>query len=105
MPCKPSKLLRISRCWAYKKIRAAVEGVVASAAEHGIGALAAIERVGPGFALEDVSAIAAASVVMEHVVAFEIARAFLEKFSGDSMTQVKASHAAFMELARRLPLA
>ena len=53
----------------------------------------------------DVSAIAAASVVMEHVVAFEIARAFLEKFSGDSMMQVKASHASFMELARRLPLA
>jgi chorismate synthase len=41
---------------------------------------------------------------MEHVVAFEIARAFLEKFSGDSMTQVKASYAAYMELARRLPL-
>jgi chorismate synthase len=52
----------------------------------------------------DVSAIAAASVVMEHAVAFEIARAFMEKFGGDSMTQVRASFDACMELARRLPL-
>jgi chorismate synthase len=63
------------------------------------------ESVMSAYERSDVSAIAAASVVMEHVVAFEIARAFLEKFSGDSMTQVKASHAAFMDLARRLPLA
>jgi chorismate synthase len=53
----------------------------------------------------DISAIAAASVVLENVVAFEIARAFLEKFGGDSMTQLRASHAACMDLARRLPLA
>jgi chorismate synthase len=33
---------------------------------------------------------AAASVVMENVVAFEIARAFLEKFGGDSMHEVQA---------------
>jgi len=42
--------------------------------------------------------------VLENVVAFEIARAFLEKFGGDSMTQLRASHAAFMQLARQLPL-
>ena len=53
----------------------------------------------------DISAIAAASVVLENVVAFEIARAFLEKFGGDSMLQLRASHAACMDLARRLPLA
>ena len=52
----------------------------------------------------DISAIAAASVVLENVVAFEIARAFLEKFGGDSMTQLRASHAACMDLARKLPL-
>ncbi len=52
----------------------------------------------------DISAIAAASVVMENVVAFEIASAFLEKFGGDSMVQLRASHAATMDLARRLPL-
>ncbi len=52
----------------------------------------------------DISAIAAASVVLENVVAFEIARAFLEKFGGDSMAQLEASHRAWVDLARRLPL-
>jgi chorismate synthase len=52
----------------------------------------------------DVSAIAAASVVMENVVAFEIARAFRDKFSGDSMTEVRAQYEAYMEYAQRLPL-
>ena len=52
----------------------------------------------------DISAIAAASVVLENVVAFELASAFLEKFGGDSMTQLRASHAAYIDLARRLPL-
>jgi chorismate synthase len=52
----------------------------------------------------DVCALPAASVVMENVVAFEIARAFLNKFGGDSMHQVQANHDAFMEMARHLPL-
>ena len=52
----------------------------------------------------DVSAISAASVVMENVVAFEIARAFRDKFSGDSMTEVRAQYDAYLEYARRLPL-
>ncbi|MCA9294959.1 MAG: chorismate synthase, partial [Phycisphaerales bacterium] len=52
----------------------------------------------------DVCAVSAASVVMENVVAFEIARALLEKFGGDSMHQLRASYDAFMDLARRLPL-
>jgi chorismate synthase len=52
----------------------------------------------------DVCALSAASVVMENVVAFEIARAFLEKFAGDSMMEVQANYESFMEMARRLPL-
>jgi len=52
----------------------------------------------------DISAIAAASVVLENVVAFEIARVFIEKFGGDSMTQLRASHASFIQLASQLPL-
>lgn len=52
----------------------------------------------------DVCALPAASVVMENVVAFEIARAFLERFGGDSMVQVCANYEATMALARRLPL-
>jgi chorismate synthase len=50
----------------------------------------------------DVSAVAAASVVMESVVAFEIARAFLAKMGGDSMDEVRAHHDATMRLARAL---
>jgi chorismate synthase len=50
----------------------------------------------------DVSAVAAASVVMENAVAFEIARAFLGKFAGDSMREVRASHDSYLAAARLL---
>lgn len=52
----------------------------------------------------DVCALPAASVVMENVVAFEIARAFLEKFGGDTMHEVKTAYATFLNAARRLPM-
>ncbi|MCA9284207.1 MAG: chorismate synthase [Phycisphaerales bacterium] len=50
----------------------------------------------------DVCAVSAASVVMENVVAFEIARAFLEKFAGDTMDEVRDALAAFLSRARAL---
>jgi chorismate synthase len=49
-----------------------------------------------------VSAVAAASVVMENVVAFEIARAFLDKFGGDSMTEVRGAYEAYIAAARSI---
>ncbi len=52
----------------------------------------------------DVCAVSAASVVMEHVIAFEIARAVREKFGGDSMVEVRANLRAYLEMARSLPL-
>jgi chorismate synthase len=52
----------------------------------------------------DVCALPAASVVMENVVAFEVARAFVEKFGGDTMHELRASYDAYLDLARRLPL-
>jgi chorismate synthase len=52
----------------------------------------------------DVCAVSAASVVMENVVAFEIARALLAKFGGDSMTELETNYTNFMALARKLPL-
>jgi len=52
----------------------------------------------------DVCALSAASVVMENVVAFEIARAFRGKFGGDSMHEVRANCRSYLDLARRLPL-
>ncbi len=50
----------------------------------------------------DISAVAAASVVMQHAVGFEVARAFLEKFGGDSWDQVRASYDRFLSAARSL---
>src|SRR5438067_6241704 len=52
----------------------------------------------------DISAISAASVIMENVIAFEVARAFLEKFGGDSMTEVITNYENYLATARRLPL-
>lgn len=52
----------------------------------------------------DVCAVSAASVVMEHAVAFELASAFLDKFGGDSVTELSANFERFLELARSLPL-
>jgi len=57
-----------------------------------------------GWERSDVSAISAASVIMENVIAFEVARAFLEKFGGDSLPEVKANYENFLSAARKLPL-
>ena len=57
-----------------------------------------------GWERSDISAISAASVVMENVVAFEIAAAVLDKFGGDSMTELHQNHTQFLAAARRLPL-
>ena len=50
----------------------------------------------------DISAIAAASVVAENVVALEIARAVRAKFGGDSMEEVSAQMETYLRLAREL---
>jgi chorismate synthase len=52
----------------------------------------------------DVCAVSAASVVMENVVAFEIASAFIEKFGGDSVIETRGNYDAFLDVARTLPL-
>ncbi|MGI6452367.1 MAG: chorismate synthase [Syntrophomonadaceae bacterium] len=49
----------------------------------GESALAAVER-------SDICAVPAAAVVAEAVLAFEIARAFLEKFGGDSIAEIES---------------
>lgn len=48
----------------------------------------------------DACAVPAASVVMEHVVAWEVAKAFLEKFGGDSMEEIHANVAKYNEQLR-----
>jgi chorismate synthase len=52
----------------------------------------------------DVCAVPAASVVVENVVAFEVARALREKFSGDSWPEVRLQWEGFLTHARHLPL-
>ncbi len=44
----------------------------------------------------DVCAVPACSVVVESAVAFEITKAFLDKFGGDCMDDIKASYDAYM---------
>jgi chorismate synthase len=46
--------------------------------------------------------VPAASVVAENVVAFEIARAFLEKFGGDTVQEVRSAYENFLRAARKL---
>lgn len=50
----------------------------------------------------DVCAVPAASVVAENVVAFEIARAWLEKFAGDTLGEVRAAYEHYLKSARAL---
>lgn len=52
----------------------------------------------------DICAVPAASVVMENVVAFEVARSFVEKFGGDTLRDVRAAYDHYLRAARELPL-
>lgn len=50
----------------------------------------------------DICAVPAASVVAENVVAFEIARAWLDKFAGDTLQEVRAAFDYYAAAARNL---
>lgn len=62
------------------------------------------EHATSAYERSDICAVSAASVVMENVAAFEVARCFGEKFAGDSVLEVRGNYARFLETARRLPL-
>lgn len=49
----------------------------------------------------DVCAVAAASCILENVVAFEVACALVDKFGGDSLEEMLARYKLFYELARK----
>ncbi|MCU0720600.1 MAG: chorismate synthase [Pirellula sp.] len=49
----------------------------------------------------DVCAISAAAIIVEHVVAFEIATALVDKFGGDSLMEMKARYDLFQQMARQ----
>ncbi len=48
----------------------------------------------------DVCAVSAASVIVENVVAFEIAAAVVDKFGGDSLVEMRARYELFLKMAR-----
>jgi chorismate synthase len=48
----------------------------------------------------DVCAVPAASVIVENVVAFEVARALVEKFGNDSLAEMQARHELFLKMAK-----
>lgn len=56
-------------------------------------AVGAIER-------SDVCAIPAAAVIAETVVAFELARAFMEKFGGDSLAEITRNYRGYLDQVR-----
>ena len=60
------------------------------------------ERSEAGWERSDISAICAAGVIMENVIAFEIARAMVEKFAGDSLAEMKGNYAGYLRAARGL---
>ncbi len=49
----------------------------------------------------DVCAVPAASVIIENVVAFEVAAALIDKFGGDSVTEMKARWDLFHQMASK----
>ncbi|HZZ74089.1 MAG TPA: chorismate synthase [Pirellulales bacterium] len=48
----------------------------------------------------DVCAVSAASVIVEAVVAFEMATALIDKFGGDSLSEMQARYELFLKMAR-----
>jgi chorismate synthase len=60
------------------------------------------EAVTSQYERSDICAVAAASVVMENMVAFEVARALRAKFGGDSLEEMSANVRGYLSAARAL---
>lgn len=56
------------------------------------------ESVSASYERSDVCAVSATSVVLENIVAFEIAAALIEKFGGDSLNEMKARFDLFHQM-------
>ena len=50
----------------------------------------------------DVCAVSAASVIIEHVVAFEVAAAFIDKFGGDSIQEMQGRYDLYLRQASQV---
>ena len=60
--------------------------------------LATKEKFKASVERSDVTAVPAASIVGENVVAFELAKAFLDKFGGDSLAEIKANYNNYLKM-------
>jgi chorismate synthase len=58
------------------------------------------QRQEASYERSDVCAVPAASVIVENVVAFEVACALVDKFGGDSVPEMKARYELYLEMAR-----
>lgn len=58
------------------------------------------EPVEASYERSDVCAVSAASVIVENVVAFEVAGALIDKFGGDSVAEMRARWDLFLQMAR-----
>ncbi len=57
------------------------------------------QPMGASYERSDICAVPAASVIVQHVVMFEIASAFIEKFGGDSLAEIEDRYQRFLALA------
>jgi chorismate synthase len=57
------------------------------------------EKQEASYERSDVCAVPAASVIVENVVAFEVAAAFVDKFGGDNLPEMKARYELFLKMA------
>jgi chorismate synthase len=63
--------------------------------------LATKEKQEAAYERSDVCAVSAASVIVENVVAFEVACALVDKFGGDSLPEMKARYELYLNMARQ----
>lgn len=64
--------------------------------------LATLKSERSDYERSDICSVPAASVVVEHVVAFELARAMCEKFAGDTLGEMRAAHEHYLNAAQNL---
>lgn len=82
-------------------VRAAMKPIATLRKPLGSINLATKQPESAAYERSDVCAVSACSVIVENVVAFEVASAFVEKFGGDSVEEMRARFEQFHTLARQ----
>ena len=82
-------------------LRAAMKPIATLRKPLGSINLATKQPESAAYERSDVCAVSACSVIVENVVAFEVAAAFVEKFGGDSVEEMQARYEQFHSLARQ----